>query len=236
MHGLCRHLSLRRRFRQNQDDISYTIMALIPTLSKHILEEMDVESITRELQSMSKSSRPLRQLPTQVEPSESSLTSSVEVVQVQDQDAASDNGSMVLSSISGPEDTRLSESSTSWVDRLSPIEPQSHSQSGSVSNLPPATSSGIPGGSPPAIDRPDSPGLHLSDSVTTSSSMLDYENEDASAVCIVYSSINNRPTRYTLAPARSTKHKLDSGLRSAFRCQLGNTNKRGTLERGKNTK
>ena len=47
--------SLRRRFLQTQDDISFTILALLPTLSEQILSEMDVEALTNELQSLSRS-------------------------------------------------------------------------------------------------------------------------------------------------------------------------------------
>ena len=42
-------VSLRRRFLQNQEDCSFTIMALLPTLSSQIFEAMDVESISQAL-------------------------------------------------------------------------------------------------------------------------------------------------------------------------------------------
>ncbi|WFD20096.1 peroxin [Malassezia caprae] len=41
--------NLRRRFLQNQEDCSFTIMALLPTLSSQIFEAMDVESISQAL-------------------------------------------------------------------------------------------------------------------------------------------------------------------------------------------
>lgn len=41
--------SLRRRFLQNQEDCSFTIMALLPTLSSQIFEALDVESISQAL-------------------------------------------------------------------------------------------------------------------------------------------------------------------------------------------
>ena len=66
--------SLRRRFQQTQEDVSYTILALIPTLSEQILNQMNIEALTQELQSRSKSQKLARKLP-QVEPS--SLASSI---------------------------------------------------------------------------------------------------------------------------------------------------------------
>lgn len=50
----CAVTSLRRRFQQNMEDCTYTIMALIPTVGTRILEEMDVERISLELQSRAK--------------------------------------------------------------------------------------------------------------------------------------------------------------------------------------
>lgn len=43
-------LSLRRRFEQNQEDCTFTTLALIPALSAHILDDLPVEKITHELQ------------------------------------------------------------------------------------------------------------------------------------------------------------------------------------------
>lgn len=42
--------SLRRRFEQNQEDATYTIMALLPTLSSDIIDTFPVEALTQELQ------------------------------------------------------------------------------------------------------------------------------------------------------------------------------------------
>ncbi|KAJ7071941.1 Peroxin-3 [Mycena amicta] len=46
--------NLKRRFSQTQSDISYTVLMLIPALSEQVLREMDVDSITQELQAQSK--------------------------------------------------------------------------------------------------------------------------------------------------------------------------------------
>ena len=42
--------SLRRRFQQNQEDCTFTVLALLPTVSENILESIPVENITHELQ------------------------------------------------------------------------------------------------------------------------------------------------------------------------------------------
>ena len=42
--------SLRRRFEQNQEDCTFTVLALLPTAAENILEALPVENITHELQ------------------------------------------------------------------------------------------------------------------------------------------------------------------------------------------
>ncbi|KAF5391667.1 hypothetical protein D9757_002370 [Collybiopsis confluens] len=44
---------LQRRYEQTQEDVGYTVMALLSNLGEQILEEMDVEAIIGELQTMS---------------------------------------------------------------------------------------------------------------------------------------------------------------------------------------
>ena len=44
------HGSLRRRFQQNQDDCTFTILALLPTATDNLLEALPVEQISLELQ------------------------------------------------------------------------------------------------------------------------------------------------------------------------------------------
>ncbi|KAJ7497767.1 Peroxin-3 [Mycena latifolia] len=46
--------NLKRRFTQTQSDVSYTILMLIPALSEQVLREMDLDSITQELQAHSR--------------------------------------------------------------------------------------------------------------------------------------------------------------------------------------
>ena len=48
------HYRLKRRFQTAQEDVSYTVLALLPTLAEQIMEGMDVESLTQELQARSK--------------------------------------------------------------------------------------------------------------------------------------------------------------------------------------
>lgn len=42
--------SLRRRFRQNQEDCTFVLLAQLPTLSRQLFTELDVEALTAELQ------------------------------------------------------------------------------------------------------------------------------------------------------------------------------------------
>lgn len=95
-------------------------MALIPTLGEQILEDMDVESITQELQSRV----PIKSSPPQT-PSESSLASSIDLIQRGDIDARSESHSVSSASFSGSvsvqdeEADRLGESSQSWAEQFS---------------------------------------------------------------------------------------------------------------------
>lgn len=44
--------SLRRRFEQNQEDCTYTVLALLPTATENILKALPVENITQELRQL----------------------------------------------------------------------------------------------------------------------------------------------------------------------------------------
>lgn len=141
-------------------------MALIPTLGEQILVELDVESLTQELQAKSRASRlPLE--PPQP-PSESSLTSSIDILP--DQDAPSDAESASVSSFSGQEEvvhsSNLTESSQSWVDQFSTLS--------STSGLLPVPSNATV---EVEVDSGDLGGTQLSDSVTTDGSAISYRNE-----------------------------------------------------------
>ena len=50
IHSHCDLSSLRRRFEQNQEDCTFTVLALLPTATDNILAELETEHITFELQ------------------------------------------------------------------------------------------------------------------------------------------------------------------------------------------
>ncbi|KIJ64887.1 hypothetical protein HYDPIDRAFT_111547 [Hydnomerulius pinastri MD-312] len=137
--------SLRKRFQTTHDDACYTIMALIPTLAAQILEDMDVEALTNELQSLSRASRPRSLLPSH---NQHRSQSESEVSSVSD--AQSDAGSVSFSSYSGSGlDGDRASGSGSWVENMSASERFQAPH-----------------------DFLTSAGGHLSDSVTTASSSL----------------------------------------------------------------
>lgn len=148
--------SLKRRFEQNQQDVSFTVMALLPSLGKHIIEGMDVEGVTYELQSFTKASK------SQLQPQLPAPSSQSSIELARSHDVRSENGSIsVISSIQeGGGTSDLTASSTSWMDQLSMQSSQlSRHYLSNGSDLSP---------------NPDSPksniGTDLSDSITTTSS------------------------------------------------------------------
>ena len=102
--------SLKRRFAQTQEDVSYTILALIPALAEQIVEGMDVEALTRELQALSRARQGRL-----IERPPSSVASSNDIVLRVDQElheTRSDAGSV--------EDQRdMVSSLTSWIEASS---------------------------------------------------------------------------------------------------------------------
>ncbi|KAI0486805.1 Peroxin-3 family protein [Xylaria cf. heliscus] len=52
--------NLRRRFEQNQEDCTFTVLALLPTATANVLETMNTENITLEIQQMKSASRGVR--------------------------------------------------------------------------------------------------------------------------------------------------------------------------------
>ncbi|KAK2064250.1 peroxin-3 [Colletotrichum caudatum] len=52
--------SLRRRFEQNQEDCTFTVLALLPSATTNILEAMNTESITYEIQKMKGQTKSLK--------------------------------------------------------------------------------------------------------------------------------------------------------------------------------
>ncbi|CAO1614534.1 unnamed protein product [Parajaminaea phylloscopi] len=49
---------LKRRFQQNQNDIAFTVMALLPTLGKGIAETLDVDDVTQQLKKVGEKKTP----------------------------------------------------------------------------------------------------------------------------------------------------------------------------------
>ena len=80
--------SLKRRFLQTHETTSYTILALLPTLSAQILTEMNVEALTKELQSRS------AKKPVQLAPPSPSIASSIEVINESDGQPSSSSASL----------------------------------------------------------------------------------------------------------------------------------------------
>ncbi|KAG6832768.1 hypothetical protein H0H87_000421 [Tephrocybe sp. NHM501043] len=110
--------NLKRRFKQTQENVSYTVLALIATLSDQVLSEMDVEGLTLELQNRSKARHANKQ---RLERPPSSLASSIDVVQ--DHDTRSEADSAVISVASTSYDAAAASTSDistsglqSWVD------------------------------------------------------------------------------------------------------------------------
>jgi Peroxin-3 len=150
--------SLRRRFQQNQQDCTYTVLALVPTLGDRILEQMDVEGVTFTLQMQSKAAKSR----TEGSAASDMNTSSISL----NTDQPSIASSIELSpgrqdiAVHSPS-SRHGGSAQSWIDQFT-------EQSSSASSVGPSAHD-IPRdrGSPAS-----SSGAHLSDSVTSASVSL----------------------------------------------------------------
>ncbi|KAJ7646838.1 Peroxin-3 [Roridomyces roridus] len=99
--------NLKRRFTQTQSDTSYTILMLIPELSDQILREMDLDSITHELQAHSRARQAMSSL-------SNSVASSVELVNAGEPSTRPESRSESEASYAG------STSTQSWVE-TSPV-------------------------------------------------------------------------------------------------------------------
>ncbi|KAF8554544.1 hypothetical protein OG21DRAFT_1051916 [Imleria badia] len=104
--------NFRRRFQSTHDDVCFTIMALIPTLASQILEDMDVEALTNELQSISRTSRSRTLQPSQNQPRSQSVSGMSSV-----SDVHSDPGSGSFSV-----GDRALTTSGSWIEHMSASE------------------------------------------------------------------------------------------------------------------
>jgi len=151
--------SLQKRFRQTQEDTSYTILALLPTLSEQILGTMDVETLTNELQARSRARNAILVSPSIPPPlalptpsyllPPSSLSSGIELVNPtasQEEDSRSEVGSIAHSQVSDDHSashSQMSESFTSasgsvtqsWVESSGSVPRSAHSPAPSGSAL-----------------------------------------------------------------------------------------------------
>lgn len=113
--------SLRRRFQTAADDVSFTVLAVLPTLAEQVMEGMDVEALTQELQTRSKARVVLGLVDTTSEQSEVGSTASTSFIEAPSQDGESSGmNSWIETSASGPS---FGNSSLSGVDGASSHHP-----------------------------------------------------------------------------------------------------------------
>ncbi|KAF8876836.1 Peroxin-3-domain-containing protein [Infundibulicybe gibba] len=131
--------NLKRRFDQNREDVAYTVLALVPTLSEQILKGVDVEGLIEELQTKSRARTADRRVAALSQRPPSSLASSVDMIH--EKDAHSDQTlampSSAVSSDSGAlHDRESNMSSSGWVNtseaQSSPVLSSSGSLSGAA--------------------------------------------------------------------------------------------------------
>ena len=152
---------LKRRFQTAQEDVSYTVLALLPTLAEQIMQGMDVESLTQELQARSRArnatSGGLQQQMVAMmgqryvganpgraherEGTQQSLGSSmVHVDPVRDLEGASEAGSTASASFVDASSSLRDGESNSWVEASpsgrSPHSPSSPKDDGASFQLP----------------------------------------------------------------------------------------------------
>lgn len=71
--------SMRRRFRQNQEDCTFVLLAQLPTLSRQLFAELDVEALTAELQRRADEAKKDKQTAKGLESSTGSLVASAHI-------------------------------------------------------------------------------------------------------------------------------------------------------------
>ncbi|KAG5642120.1 hypothetical protein DXG03_003591 [Asterophora parasitica] len=134
--------NLKRRFIQTQDDVSFTVHALLQTLTDQILADMDVEGITLELQTRSKARHAARLAPQPPSESEdsASLASSIHVVQSREHEQHEDRDSARAISVSSVSALYHEDASSSTSDMASLghswVDASGSTTSGSASGSP----------------------------------------------------------------------------------------------------
>ncbi|PFH46414.1 hypothetical protein AMATHDRAFT_155140 [Amanita thiersii Skay4041] len=167
--------NLKRRFQTTQDDVSYTVLALLPTLAEQVMEGMDVESLTQELQSRSKARTNEGLQPRH----RTSLSSSVVHV-AHDVENRSDAGSTAPSMASSslldtPSQDDTSSGLNSWVETAASVHSPdpSSSHEGPSSLLEPLTASVLSMATTTNTESSVGNESRLSDSVTSLSAASD---------------------------------------------------------------
>ena len=143
-------------------------MALLPNLGRSVLEGMNVEAVTSELQEMTKNAKASSSAASQNAPAPVAPSPEPSLPPSSDSDVRSDNDSISVVSHSGQEEgtsvSDLGASTTSWVENMSSDQGSLHShspQTSSSSNQEPSHSS------PPEFHVP----TDLSESFISSSSV-----------------------------------------------------------------
>jgi len=109
--------SLRSRFTRNQDDVSFIVLALLPTLSDQVLEVMDIEALIGELQNKVKTKQPasVRQ-PLARSPTDLSGTGSQDMSDSESQLSASVASSTFSAVPSAPGDDMSISGLQGWIE------------------------------------------------------------------------------------------------------------------------
>ncbi|KAF7436157.1 peroxin [Pleurotus ostreatus] len=200
--------NLRRRFYQNQEHVSFTVMALISTLSEQVVEGMDVESVTGELQAMSKSvvKAPLSANPgtTTILPPQPAETSTSDSLNNSDPtqfhtpmidlDAQSETHSAISSNPSEDAVSNMEHSSRSWMTDNISIAPSSTSELVQLET--------------PTTDTTDPMSL----SVTSSDALNTHPNGLSESLISTGSSMSTRDPSSSTSSSTRTKSEL-CGLR-----------------------
>ncbi|KAG6849146.1 hypothetical protein H0H93_010935 [Arthromyces matolae] len=170
--------NLSRRFKQTQDNVSYTVLALIQTLSEQVFREMDVEGLTAELQNRSKARHANRH---RLERPPSSLASSIDVIHDQEtrSDTASVIGSVASTSYGVASTSNLSTSS--WAESSGQPPPSSGSSQGGEEVASTSESKVILATSPHDAGSPSAADSAMSDSLMASSVLSDSSSSRTTA-------------------------------------------------------
>lgn len=144
-------------------------MKMLPNLGRNVMEGMDIETLTAELQELTQASKRAKELQALPAPKPPSPTPSVQGTPGSDSDVRSENGSVSVVSYPGQDDgatsSDLEASTTSWVENMSSDQGSQHLHSpepSSSGNEPELSQDSLPGSNTPT---------DLSESIISSSSV-----------------------------------------------------------------